>query len=333
MQVWQTLKRILAEHDRAALVTVLDAKGSVPREAGARMIVLPSGDFHGTIGGGTLEWEALSLTRQRLSDQAGVGGFSTRRFALGPELGQCCGGQSTIAIEILTTDDRPAVDRLADREQDGRFSTIGRIGEDGLVCRDIAASVDKSIKTASLRRDGVLLEIFGDDRRPLWLFGAGHVGRALVLALAPLKFSVTWIDSRANIFPGHVPQTVTCRQVDDPAAMVAQAPADAFILVMTHSHALDQDVVQAALQADRFGYVGLIGSATKRRRFEKRMVAAGLPEGRLKDLVCPIGLDEIRSKEPAAIALGTAAQLVMMDERQRRESADAKPAKSVSMTV
>ena len=165
-----------------------------------------------------------------------------------------------------------------------------------------------------LEGDGRIVERFCDARRPVWLFGAGHVGRALMLALAPLPFDVTWIDERADSFPAAVPANVRPLPSADPAAEIARAPAGGLVVVMTHSHARDLAIVHAALAAGRFGYVGLIGSASKRARFTRRLREAGVPEARIAELVCPIGLSMIVSKHPAAIAAGVAVQLLERDE-------------------
>ena len=162
--------------------------------------------------------------------------------------------------------------------------------------------------------DGLIVERFRDPRRPVWLFGAGHVGRALMLALAPLPFDVAWIDERADAFPAAMPANVRSVHSADPTGEVARAPDGALIVVMTHSHARDLAVVHAALAAGRFGYVGLIGSASKRARFTRRLREAGVPEACIAKLVCPIGLPTIGSKHPAAIAAGVAAQLLERDE-------------------
>jgi xanthine dehydrogenase accessory factor len=172
---------------------------------------------------------------------------------------------------------------------------------------------------------GTLIEGFGEALRPLLIFGAGHVGRALTLALAPLPFSVTWIDPRPDAFPAHLPLNVTARQIENPVDAIAMAPPGAFVLVMTHSHALDLEVVHAALADGRFHYVGLIGSATKRARFEKRLAELGIDRSRVDELVCPIGVDGIHSKLPAVIAAATIAELLIRDEalRARENPADA----------
>ena len=165
-----------------------------------------------------------------------------------------------------------------------------------------------------LEGDGLIVERFCDPRRAVWLFGAGHVGRALMLALAPLPFDVTWIDERADAFPAAMPANMRSVRSADPASEVARAPDGALIVVMTHSHARDLAIVHAALAAGRFGYVGLIGSASKRARFTRRLHEAGVARARISELVCPIGLPSIASKHPAAIAAGVAVQLLERDE-------------------
>jgi xanthine dehydrogenase accessory factor len=147
------------------------------------------------------------------------------------------------------------------------------------------------------------------------LFGAGHVGRAVVLALAPLPFTVRWIDGRHDQFPQHVPQNVVTVCTDATDRELAQAPRDAMIVVMTHSHALDFDVTVAALQQGTFDFIGLIGSETKRARFVSLARQMGVAASQIDRLVCPIGLTEIKGKEPAVIAAALAAQLLMVREQ------------------
>ena len=135
-----------------------------------------------------------------------------------------------------------------------------------------------------------------------------------MLALAPLPFDLTWIDERENAFPAAMPAGVRPLRSADPAGELVRAPDGAFVVVMTHSHPRDLAIVHAALAAGRFGYVGLIGSASKRARFTRRLRDAGVGEGRIAELVCPIGVAGIGSKLPAAIAAGVAVQLLERDE-------------------
>jgi xanthine dehydrogenase accessory factor len=158
-----------------------------------------------------------------------------------------------------------------------------------------------------------MAERFGEDRRTLLLFGAGHVGRALVLALAQLPLRVIWADPRPEAFPAAMPQNVEAVS-GDPLSVVAAAPAGSLAFVMSHSHALDLAIVDSALRNPSIAHVAVIGSATKRARFERRLREAGIAEEHVKSMICPIGIGGIRSKLPAAIAVSTAAQIVALDE-------------------
>ncbi len=175
--------------------------------------------------------------------------------------------------------------------------------------------------------DGVLTEGFGDDRRDVFLFGAGHVGRALVFAAAPLPLKVTWIDPRPEAFPAFVPGNVVKVQAADAPAALADAPDGTFVLVMTHSHQLDLAIVAAAMGAGRFPYIGLIGSKTKRARFERQLAAAGIAAAEIAKLVCPIGGGGATSKDPAVIAAMTAAEILTRDEALRAATAEPETAR------
>ncbi len=307
--IWTTIERLIRLQGGAALVTVVAAHGSTPREAGAHMVVAPDGSISGSIGGGTLEWQAIEAA-QRLV--AGVAGTTLRRgFALGPDLGQCCGGRAEIAIERFGTTDLERVGGLALLEVSGGFTAATRFGggTDPTERRIVAGA------HLGKHTEADLMETFGERRQPVLLFGAGHVGRALVLALAPLPFAVTWIDPRDDAFPTLVPENVTAIREASPARAVAAAPADAMLVVMTHSHALDLEICAAALSRGVFPYVGLIGSATKRARFASQLRAAGVAQAVTNSLRCPIGVPGIRGKEPAVIAAAVAAELLMMRAR------------------
>ncbi len=306
MRVWSTVAEMIASQGACALVTVASVRGSAPREAGARMVVGPDGGFRGTVGGGELEWRAIGAARDALARDAPAATLS--RFALGPDLGQCCGGSVRILNEVFGRDRLDEVRDLAAREAAGPFRTRGRLGP-----RSVERAVDDSVApdgpTVELEGD-LVVERFRDLRHPVWLFGAGHVGRALMLALAPLPFDLTWIDGRDGIFPAALPASVRAVRSADPAAELARAPSGAAVVVMTHNHPLDLAIVHGALAAGRFGFVGLIGSASKRARFASRLRKAGIDEERIAGLVCPVGMPSIRSKQPAAIATGIAAQLL-----------------------
>ena len=145
---------------------------------------------------------------------------------------------------------------------------------------------------------------------PALIFGAGHTGRALALALAPLPFVVTLIDDRAEMLAG-LPQNIATLRLDDPAQIIAAASPGAAFVILTHSHALDYRLTQAALLRRDASYVGMIGSATKRARFERWFLASGGAREELAALVCPIGGKAVRDKRPEVIAALTAAELLV----------------------
>lgn len=262
MNLLARARALVAAGTPVALVRVNDVRGSAPREQGALMLVTAEG-IAGSIGGGTLEWKAMAEAQRLLRSG---GRRSVVSYALGPDLGQCCGGRVEIVTEIA---DQPL---LADAG-----------GEP-------------------------------ENARTLYLFGAGHVGRALVLVLAQTQFKVVWCDPRPAAFPGAVPGNVTLRADADMPAVLAEAPKGAIVLVMSHSHALDLAIVDASLRHPAVAATGLIGSATKRARFERRLREAGVDGERVGQLICPIGIGGIRSKRPEAIAISTAAQIIALDE-------------------
>ncbi len=261
MNYWQKIIAAVEDQGTCVLITITNAEGSTPREQGAWMVVTLQG-FHGSIGGGTLEWHAMAEAQALLGKPAT---YRVIRKNLGPDLGQCCGGRVDLRIESF---DRASLPQLRSHATNHR-----------------------------------------EDFQHIHLWGAGHVGRALVMALAPLPFRISWWDARPNAFPSLVPQNVTCL-----AGNPAEMEGNAFVLVMTHSHALDFEIVDYALRNPTFPFVGLIGSQTKRARFIKRLREAGVDA---KRLTCPIGISSLKSKLPAVIAAGVAVQMIEQCELRR----------------
>lgn len=151
----------------------------------------------------------------------------------------------------------------------------------------------------------------------LQLYGAGHVGRAIVHALAPLNVRVDWIDEREDEFPSEADTQAHTRRiaVDEPEAEVRDAPRGAFYLVLTHRHDLDLRIATAILKRGDFGFFGLIGSLTKRARFVHRFEAMGLAPDTIARMACPIGVPGVAGKEPEVIAASVVAQLLLSSSR------------------
>jgi xanthine dehydrogenase accessory factor len=315
-KVWTRIRETIERQGTAGLISVIGAAGSVPRETGARIVLQPDGGFFGTIGGGRLEYEAIAAARTVLA--AGRGKAQFRDWPLGPNLGQCCGGMVKTLTETFDENDLPTVRRFEAAEKAGAFEAVSRLGEDERISRALASpgigSRRVATKVGGLEKTA-FNESFGEATTPVLLFGAGHVGRAIVLAMAPLPFTVRWIDSRPDQFPHHVPQNVVPIRTGTPDRELADAPRDAMVIVMTHSHPLDFNITAAALQRETFEFVGLIGSQTKRSRFVNWARQMGVAERQIDRLVCPIGIAEIKGKEPAMIAAGLAAQLLIVRER------------------
>jgi xanthine dehydrogenase accessory factor len=273
----------------AVLVTITRTKGSAPRNAGTRMAVALHGDdpasliVGGTIGGGNLEHKVLEIAQQWLENMHQLSSESTleapeyKAFPLGASLGQCCGGWVEVRFEAVTLAELLAVDGWVQAwREDAAISTL-----------------------------------------PVMLFGAGHVAQALVPMLCAIGAKLTWVDNREGAFTwGDYTPSVSVETISTevPEAEISRAPSGTYFIIMTHSHALDQTLTQAVLRRDDAAFYGLIGSKTKRKLFENRLAMRGFTPATIAKLTCPLGIDGIDSKEPAAIALAIAAQI-----QQRRE--------------
>jgi xanthine dehydrogenase accessory factor len=234
--------------EACVLVTIIEERGSTPRNAGSKMVVSAERIFD-TIGGGHLEFKAMEIARDMLAS----GSQHTRleRFSLGASLGQCCGG-----VNVL------------------------------------------------------LFEPMGQPQAHIAVFGAGHVGRALVPLLASLPCRVRWIDSREAEFPAHLPEGVTQVLTEDVIEEVDNLPAGSYCIVMTHNHQLDLELAAAVLKRGDFGYFGLIGSKTKRVKFEHRLRDRGFDAAALQRMRCPMGLTEVKGKLPMEIAVSIAGEVI-----------------------
>jgi xanthine dehydrogenase accessory factor len=329
MTAWLDALLRLREAGKAAIVvTVAATRGSVPREAGTKMIVTADA-VHGTIGGGHLEHQAIAIARDRLGDRATRDG-ALRRFPLGAGLGQCCGGVVNLLFEPVAGT-AAWVDALAMAREhgidavvvtalggdgDGGKTVITRDGVQGAADEEVVALARRMLdddSPARLVRTGAS-ELFVERVRAsdfaIVLFGAGHVGRALVRVLAELPCRIVWVDARETEFPRAVSANARVLCTDAPEEAIDEAPPGAYFLVMTHSHALDERLAERILQRGDYAYFGLIGSLPKRRAFEKRLAHRGMPAERLATMTCPIGIAGIKGKEPGVIAIAVAAQLL-----------------------
>lgn len=314
--------RALAREPAIARIVMAGVQGSAPREPGVCMLVQAE-SIQGTVGGGQLEWQALTIARSLLADPAITG--RTQRVVLGGDIGQCCGGVVDLWIERYTATDidlLSAAQEAASRGPALLLSSMSSAGIRRRIISDLGSGSDADQMLRSprdrarprLKRtsadSGELLERLDNDLVPLWLYGAGHVGQALARILMDLPLRVTWIDPRADLFPARVPESVQLIHTTDPVSTVTNAPSGTRYVVMTHSHSLDYSLCRTILSRDDFAWAGLIGSDSKAARFRSRLARHGVPSERIARLICPIGVRGIDSKWPAAIAVGIATQLL-----------------------
>ncbi len=302
---------------RAVLVTLANATGSTPRESGTAMIVSPSGAF-GSIGGGHLEFEALRVARDALAQPAAPAPWIVR-FPLAARLGQCCGGVATLAFAVIGDDNRAWLEDAVARERAGEAMDLVTQLDGSREAHAIVEASGDVDRARLVNVDGAtrIVHTIVPDGFTVLVFGNGHVGRALVQVIGVLPARVRWIDERESDFPADVPGNVEVVCTDAPVEEIDGAPKGALLVVSTHTHALDFDLVSAALRRDDWRYLGLIGSASKRNQFEKRLLARGFTPAQVARITCPIGRSvPVRSKHPGAIAVAVAAELLAVREAQ-----------------
>lgn len=247
--VWiEALADLQQQGEPCVLVTIIEERGSTPRNAGSKMVVSRV-RLYDTIGGGHLEYKAQKIAREMLENR--VRETRLERFSLGASLGQCCGGATVLLFEPM-----------------------------------------------------------GQPQAHIAVFGAGHVGRALVPLLASLPCNVRWIDSRDNEFPAHIPAGVEKVVNDEVVDEVENMPPGSYFIVMTHNHQLDLELTAAILSRGDFTYYGLIGSNSKRAKFEHRLRDRGFQPETVQRMRCPMGIAEVKGKLPVEIAVSIAGEVI-----------------------
>ncbi|CAN7575563.1 xanthine dehydrogenase accessory protein XdhC [Pseudomonas sp. TUM22785] len=268
------LAELQQRSEACVLVTIIEERGSTPRNSGSKMVVSDDRIYE-TIGGGHLEFKAMEIAREMLRTRT----QDTRleRFSLGASLGQCCGGATVLLFEPM-----------------------------------------------------------GQPQAHIALFGAGHVGRALVPLLASLPCKVRWIDSRENEFPAFIPAGVEKVVNDEVVDEVERMPVGSYFIVMTHNHQLDLELTAEILKRNDFAYYGLIGSKTKRVKFEHRLRDRGFATETVQRMRCPMGIAEVKGKLPAEIAISIAGEIIATYNAtfgQKEEGQDVKKRETVAKLV
>lgn len=237
------------------LVTVLEHRGSVPRNAGAKMVITAAESFD-TIGGGNLEYQVTHNARELLLERKDQ--IITEDYPLSAKLAQCCGGHAKVLLE-----------------------------------------------THLLNGQNIAL------------FGAGHVANELVPILQRLPLRVHWIDERPDLFPADLQSNVETLHTDCAVSELKALPPETLVLIMTHNHQLDFELVRNAVIRDDIQFVGMIGSQTKAKRFRYKLRQRELPQQQINKLISPVGELTVPGKTPIEVAISISAQIVQRLNDQR----------------
>ncbi len=292
-----SLARAVDAHGAMARVVVAEVQGHAPREVGASMLVWAGGQA-GTIGGGALEFQAAQVARDMLAAGADL---RLDTIPLGPNLGQCCGGAVRLLTEVFS--DVPADGACFVRP------VSQSAGPMPLAMARAQAAARRGARVLAGLNEGWFIEPFSAPKTPVWIWGAGHIGRALASVMAPLPdMEITWLDTDLARFPATIPDGVRALPAAEITRAIPLAPADAHHVVLTFSHALDLALCDGLLRHG-FAQLGLIGSATKWARFRARLVALGHSPAEISRIACPIG-DPGLGKHPQAIAIGAAGRMM-----------------------
>ena len=261
----EAIATLNAQAQGYVLVTVLETKGSSPRDTGTKMVVSADKSFD-TIGGGALEHECIKMAQAFLTPsprsasplpkERGLKTQHTQSFNLGKDLKQCCGGVVKVFFEVF-----PA----------SNFNIV--------------------------------------------LFGAGHIAKSLIKILEEVDCQVSWFDSRPELFPKIVASHIQKQVMTQPERAVESCKSNSYFLVMTHDHALDQQLCETILSRADSRYCGLIGSASKGLKFRQRLIRKGYTQQELEALTCPVGLSSLTSKKPMEIAVSMSAALLLLREK------------------
>ena len=337
LRLFSTLLNELNAGRGAVLCSILASSGSTPRGAGAKMLVLENGATLGTVGGGAVELHATELGKQALLERkSAVQGFILRPNDVA-DIGMICGGNVTVYLQYFDPGDAAARALIRDivsllQNGDTNAWLVLQLSGSTLVSMGIydearGLTHTDCLTDAELRpllRSRAVLQK-GDPAfyvEPLvrtgrvYVFGGGHVGRALVPVLASVGFRVTVFENRpAFAVPEAFPaaEQVILGDYRNIFEHVSLCPED-YVVIMTPGHQADYEVLEQALRQPT-AYVGCIGSRHKVAATRARLLEAGLTEADVERVHSPIGLD-IGGETPEEIAVSIAAEMIRVRARR-----------------
>ncbi|MCH9853595.1 MAG: xanthine dehydrogenase accessory protein XdhC [Alphaproteobacteria bacterium] len=277
-------------------VTLIAVQGSAPRGQGCMMLITPQGTLYGTIGGGALEFQSIKRA-QRILQEADASYYRTiETMPLGPHLGQCCGGSVKILYELID----------AQAHEDYQYHMKHGTKQ---IAIPLETGIALMAETETISGKHYVMNL-QHPHKHLYLYGAGHVARALIYHLQKFDVTIHWVDSDKTRFPDIIPDDIECLYNPNLSLIADYAHSDSYHLVMTHDHAFDLQIIDRLLARDDFYFLGLIGSRTKKARFQKQFEKMGHDKAKIAKIICPIGIEDIKQKSPHAIAIAIIAQLL-----------------------
>jgi len=331
IRLFETLQKELSASRGCVMASILASSGSTPRGAGAKMVVLQDGSTVGTVGGGAVELHATEIAKQALiKKENAVQGFILRKNDVA-DIGMVCGGDVTVYFQYFDPADQKTAALISDALdllQSGRTNawlvmrmagdTLTDMGlydeKNGLTHTDCIEpeTLKPMLKSRAVLQKGEVAYYVEPLVRTgrVYIFGGGHVGKALVPALATVGFRVTMFDNREAFatkenFP--MAERVILGDYKKIGEHVTLLPED-YVVIMTPGHQADFEVLEQSLRFET-AYVGCIGSRHKVAKTRERLMAAGIPEAELDRIHSPIGL-AIGAETPEEIAVSIAAELI-----------------------
>lgn len=310
-KVLEAIRNELAKGKDCLLATIIASSGSTPRSSGAYMVIGDAGRIYGTIGGGSLEYNAILQGQQQIAKQENFLYEYTLTMEGSAELGMICGGQCTILYQYLCQEDLPLIDKwLAISQSKEPYWLLLPVAEGKLQVLQGSSDFKRNglVKMGSAQ---YYAEQFNFDGK-VYIFGGGHLAQEVVPLLSHLGFRCVVIDDREEFTKPELFLAAEAVLLADFKELhkVVQLTEKDYAAVMTRGHLHDVDVERFVLNSP-VSYIGVVGSRRKAKITKDILLDEGFSEAQLARIITPIGLD-IGSETPAEIAISIAAQLIQV---------------------
>ena len=356
-----SFKKAIALNNGCVLLTVIETKGSTPCSVGDKIIFSNKQLTFGSIGGGNLEFQALTLAKDLLNKD--INATHLEKYPLGATLGQCCGGYVKVMFEsfvnsstqlkkknswLETVSDliekqqdfvvATIIDNQTDKSNSGKKFIYTTNSDKSPSSNDLTSKISAGANNLLSTNDSPTIAQYQNNSESLIevcyekgnntelqsvaIFGAGHISRALMPILTKLPIRIYWIDDRAEQFEQYQGDTSQINIIcDDFISGLADLPEETYCLVITYSHKMDFDICEKIISRNSFTYLGMIGSRIKGNKFRDRLLQKGYPKETVDKFICPIGAKQKFLKSPTAIAVTIAMDLLNFLEDKKQSIA------------